>query len=80
MEPPKKLPVEEGKMHFVIAFITCLPHSPCTIVFPAPYMDFASYRECEPYANMFDIPDFRRPGRQITCIEGKGMQFRWTRD
>jgi len=67
-------------MHFVIAFITCLPHSPCTIVFPAPYMDFASYRECEPYANMFDIPDFRRPGRQITCIEGKGMQFRWPRD
>ena len=57
-------------MRFVIVFVTCMAGQPCDLTYPAPYLDFATNAECRVYAeDLFDIPAFRRPHRQITCIE-----------
>ena len=64
-------------MLYVVVFITCFAHGQCEVTYPAPYMDFTSSHECARMAGLFDIPAFRKPNRQITCMaENKTMAGR----
>ena len=55
-------------MRYVIVFITCLAHGQCKVTYPAPYMDFTTPHECARMADLFKIPAFQEPNRQITCM------------